>query len=122
MVARVEVEGVKRLTATLNAAAVALGDMTSPSRASGGLILTRARGAAPRRSGALAGSLTATPSRAGVAVGSGLIYAGPIHWGWAGHGIAPNPFLSRAADSAEPATVAAFHAYVETTIKGVKGK
>jgi hypothetical protein len=122
MVARVQVEGADRLARTLTGAAVALGDLTGPSRAAGALILTRARGAAPRRSGALSGSLTATPGRAGVDIGSGLIYAGPIHYGWAGHGIAPNPFLTRSAEATQPATVAAYRAFIETTIKGVKGK
>lgn len=44
----------------------------------------------------------ATPSSASVAVGSkALPYAPPIHWGWARHNIAANPFLKRAADEAE---------------------
>ena len=44
----------------------------------------------------------ATPSSASVAVGSNTLpYAQPIHWGWAKHNIAANPFLKRAADEAE---------------------
>ena len=77
---------------------------------------------APRRSGRLAGSLNATPGRDGVAVGSGLVYGPPIHWGWAGHGIAPNPFLVRAVNSGESQIVDVFARYVDTTLKGVKGK
>lgn len=34
-----------------------------------------------------------------VAAGSSAVpYAGPIHFGWAGHNIAPNPFLYEALD------------------------
>lgn len=122
MAERIRVEGAERLAATLAGASVALGDLTGPSKASGSLILSRARGAAPRRSGRLSGSLVATPARDGVAVGSGLIYAPVIHWGWPGHGIAPNPFLTRSAEATQPQTIAAFRTYIGTVLKGVKGK
>jgi hypothetical protein len=47
---------------------------------------------APRRRGALSGSIRAQ----GGAVVSALPYAGVIHNGWARHNIAPHPFIREA--------------------------
>ena len=57
---------------------------------------------APRRSGMLADSIRSkATSYGGAAVtvgGSGVPYAGVIHFGWGAHGIAAQPFLYRALD------------------------
>jgi phage gpG-like protein len=60
---------------------------------------------APHLTGALAASLTPYSSDHRASVRSGLPYAGPVHWGWPGHNIAPNPFLLEAARAVESAWV-----------------
>lgn len=119
--ASVEVKGAARLAATMAQAARELGNVSEPSARAGSVLLSRARGMAPRRSGRLSGSLTATPGRNGFDVSSGLVYGPPIHWGWAGHGIAANPFLVRAVTTGEKQIVDVFAQYVDATLKGVKG-
>ena len=61
----------------------------------------RAAARAPKRSGTLAASVQARDLGNGTAVvGSSLIYAPVIHYGWAAHHISPQPFLTEAlADS-----------------------
>lgn len=63
-------------------------------------IAAAARARAPRRDGDLAGSIRASGTRrtAKVTAGGigGVVYAGPIHFGWPGHNIEPQPFLQDA--------------------------
>jgi hypothetical protein len=57
-------------------------------------LVAQAAGAAPRRSGRLAGStkaMGATGDR--VRVVADTPYAAPVHWGWPGHGISRQPWL-----------------------------
>lgn len=75
------------------------------------LVATEARRRAPKQSGKLAGSIRAGATlRSGVVrVGSaGIPYAGPIHFGWAAHGISPNPFLYEALDARRAEVFARF--------------
>jgi hypothetical protein len=57
-----------------------------------------ARSKARKQSGKMAGSIRvkATITKAQITAGTGLPYAGVQHWGWAGHSIAPNLFLTEA--------------------------
>lgn len=74
-----------------------LGQLTGVHREVGSVVSRAAESDAPRRTGRLAGSLKAYPTRTKVRVGSRLPYAAPIHWGVPARGIAPNPYISRAA-------------------------
>lgn len=60
-----------------------------------------ARSLAPKRSGALAGSVK--PGRrklaATITAGGSVPYAGPINFGWASRNIRPSLFMQRAADT-----------------------
>lgn len=56
------------------------------------------------------GTLTAGVVRAGK---SALPYAGPIHFGWPGHGIEPDPFLYDAADNRVDEVVEQYQAAVD---------
>lgn len=63
------------------------------------IVVKEARGASytPRRTGRLAASIRAGTSGNRAVIRSPLPYANPIHWGWPKRGIAPQPFLPRAA-------------------------
>jgi hypothetical protein len=68
----------------------------------GAFVRDQARGAAPYVSGALRASLFADEEAGQVVVGSGLIYAGVIHNGWAEHGISADPYLVPVAENTAP--------------------
>lgn len=119
--ADVRVIGADTFRRTMGAAADDLGRMDRAADATGRLILTRARARAPKRSGRLSGSLTAKADGSDVAVGSGLVYAPVIHNGWAGHSIAPNPFLIPVAQESQPVWLGYFRADLGRVIAQVRG-
>ena len=69
------------------------------------IVAQRAETRAPRLTGRLISSIRPQGAlRYGrVAAGRKSVpYAGPIHWGWAGHGIEPQPFLVEALHEKQP--------------------
>lgn len=63
------------------------------------IVATEGRILAPKRSGRLAGMIKAGATAKGADVRiNGLVYAGPVHFGWRKHNIEPNPFLYDALD------------------------
>jgi len=120
----VEVRGAKELRKTLKAAGDDLGDLKAAHQAVGNMVVNVARGLAPVRSGALAGSIRATRLAGGVSIkaGSGSIrYAGPIHWGWPARNIAANPFLSTAATTSEEQWTALYEEELNKILDRVEG-
>ena len=97
--AKVTVQGDDTLHRTLHAAESDIEQMDQTDSAR--LVQQRAQARAPKRSGTLARSVQAKDLGKGeAAVMSVLIYAPVIHYGWAGHDIHPQPFLTEAlADS-----------------------
>jgi len=63
-----------------------------------GPVAALAKQKARRKSGRLAGSIrpSSTTTMARIQAGSGVVYAGVQHYGWPGHSISPNPFLTEA--------------------------
>jgi len=121
----VQVLGAKELRKTLKQAGEDLGDLKDVHQAVGNMIVSVARGLAPSRTGALAGSIRAGRLAGGVTVraGSGSIpYAGPIHWGWPARGIKAQPFLSDAATTTESQWVELYQAEVEKILDRVEGQ
>lgn len=120
----VEVIGAKELRKTMKAAGDNLADLKDVNQAVGNMVVNVARGMAPSRTGALAGSIRAARAAGGVTVraGSGSIpYAGPIHWGWPARGIAANPFVMNAAMTTETEWVALYEAELEKIISKIEG-
>jgi len=97
--ADIALEGDRTLAATLAAASAEIRHLDQSENAR--LIASRAQARAPKRTGRLARSVRASDLGGGeAAVQSDLIYAPVIHYGWAAHNIAPQPFLTSAvADS-----------------------
>jgi hypothetical protein len=120
----VQVRGAKQLRKTMKKAGDDLGDLKDVHAAVGNMVVQTARGLAPTRSGALAGSIRAARAVGSVTIraGSGSIpYAGPIHWGWPARNIAANPFLTDAATSTESAWVALYETELNKIIDRIEG-
>jgi hypothetical protein len=120
----VEVRGAKELRKTLRKAGQDLGDLKDVNQAVGNMVVGTAQGMAPRRSGALAGSIRAARAATSVTIRAGsasIPYAGPIHWGWPAHNIEANPFLSNAATSTEATWVALYEDELNKIIDRVEG-
>jgi hypothetical protein len=117
-----EVEGLDRFTATLSDAADQLGDMDGASRAVGSMVVNVASRLAPKRTGALAASVSAVTTVANVVdVRAGTAYAGPIHWGWPAHGITAQPFIQDAIRMNEDDIVELYADEVVEILGTVKG-
>jgi len=120
----IQVRGAKELRKSLKAAGEDLGDLKDVNQAVGNMVASTARGLAPSRSGALAGSIRAARLAGGVTIraGSGSIpYAGPIHWGWPARNIQAQPFLTDAAQQTEAQWVAAYEDGVNQILDRIEG-
>ncbi len=95
----VVVEGVKQVQHALDK--IEKADLKKANAEVAAIVATEAKAIVPRRSGDLADTIRSSgQAKAGV-VRAGFArvpYAGPIHFGWPHHNIAPNPFLYKAAD------------------------
>lgn len=104
----VRIEGMRSLRRTLKQAGVNLQDLKDLNRQAGNIVLPVARATAPvgpEVNGHISRTvrLGVTNTAAIIRVGNNgrFPYAQPIHWGWFRHGIKPNPWVSRAAQSTE---------------------
>lgn len=121
---RVTVEGVDRLVRTLKRAGVDISDLKAAHSAVAAFVAGEAAARAPRRSGALAGSVRGArlQSRARVSAGrSSIPYAGPIHWGWPARRISSQPFVSEAAQATEPRWSETYRRDVLAALEKVQG-
>jgi len=120
----VQVVGAKELRKTMKAAGDDLGDLKAVHQAVGNMVVGVARGLAPVRTGALAGSIRTTKAAGGIALkagSAGIPYAGPIHWGWPARGIKAQPFLSDAATSTEEAWIRFYEEEMDKILEKVEG-
>ena len=120
----VRVDGARELRRTLKAAGDDLADLTKVNATVSRYVALRGAAMAPRRSGALAGSVrgnaakTSAIARAG---GARVPYANVIHWGWPAHHIAAQPFLVDAAHTTEPTWTRYYLAEVERILGTIHG-
>lgn len=121
MPASVKVEGAARLSRTLDHAADDLGKLDAADLHSAESVAAAARARAPRRTGALAGSVRAEASEGIGRVVVDAPYAAYVEYGVSKHNIAPRPFLAEAAEQSEPAVVAAYAEDVNRAVSHVKG-
>jgi hypothetical protein len=120
----VRVQGLDTLVRTLRKAGQNISELKDAHRAVGEIVAGAAADRAPRRSGALAGSVRATKRAAGARVLGGrasVPYAGPIHWGWPARGIGAQPFMSEAAQATEPQWTARYREDVQNALDKVRG-
>lgn len=97
----IRVEGVSEVRRALRKMDGGAQDLKEAHAEGAAVVAAEARALVPYRTGVLAGSIRSSgQARAGVvrAGRASVPYAGPIHFGWAKHGISPQPFLYEAAD------------------------
>lgn len=120
----VEVKGLKTLVRTMRKAGEDLSDLKDVHQMVGNMVVAVAQQLAPKRSGALAGSIRAGRLASGVSVKAGgaqIPYAGPIHWGWPARNIEANPFLTNAAAQTESQWSDLYFSELEKIIERVEG-
>lgn len=119
-----KIEGLAELVRTLKRAGVDVSELKDAHRRAGEIVAHEAAIRAPRRTGALAGSIKAAKQvrRARVQVGGARVpYAAPIHWGWPARGIGAQPFLTDAAQATEAQWTAQYVKDIETALAKVRG-
>jgi hypothetical protein len=120
----VRIEGLSELRRTCIKAGAQMEEFKEATQRTGQVVSFHAMGLAPKRSGALAGSIrpARAASRVTVYAGSSSVpYAGVIHWGWPAHNIRSQPFLTDAASQSEPQWVGYFFAELQKIIDGIHG-
>lgn len=97
----VRVDGLRHTVRNLEAAGVEVEELKQAINDSTRAVVEEAHVLVPRQSGALDSSIRPNKAKGigQVLAGKAAVpYAGPIHFGWAARGIAPNPFLYNALD------------------------
>ena len=121
MITGIELKGAERFASTLERAGRDLANLERPGAEAGRIIADLSAATAPRITGALAASVRPEVAGNTVEVGSDLVYALPIHNGWAAHHIRPQPFLDDAARDSEAQWVGAYDKAVNAALEGVEG-
>ena len=124
MAGPLEVEGARKLRASLKQAGLDVQDLKDAHKAVAEMVLEKSRPKAPRRTGRLAGDARAAgqASAAIVRIGRKSVpYAGPIHWGWPSRGIKPNPWLWETAQTTHDAWENTYLQALETIIDRIEG-
>lgn len=119
-----QVEGARKLRASLKAAGVSIQDLKDVNAAVADTVHRAAEPHAPRRSGRLAQSERPAGTQAAAIVRAGrasVPYAGPVHWGWPDRNIPANPWIWEAANSTEAQWSAQYMQAIETIISHVQG-
>jgi hypothetical protein len=120
----VELQGGRRLRATLKKAAGDLEDLKTVHAQVAAMVSARAAGSSPHRSGRLASSIRGSRAAGSAVVRAGgarVPYAGVIHYGWPAHHIRAQPFLVDAAHDTEPAWTAVYLAGLDRILARVEG-
>ena len=120
----ITVEGARNLRRTMKRAGADLGQLKDAHQAAGRIVVGAARVSGPARSGALVGSLRASRAAASATIRAGgarVPYANVIHWGWPGHNIAAQPWVTTAAQATEPEWTAAYQTAVDRVIATIQG-
>jgi hypothetical protein len=120
--AEIRLAGSARFTSTMAGAAKDMADM--PGFAEAGTIAAQSgRTLAPRRTGALAASITGGRGRRknSAQLTSPLTYAGPVHWGVPSHNMEPTLFLIRGAEVSEAQWTGALERDAQRICDRVKG-
>ena len=100
-IARVEVDGLRDLRRAIRRAEEDYSDLREAGLEAAEPVADTAVSLVPVLDAELQGTIRAAGQASGAVVRAGFArvpYAGPIHFGWPGHGIEPNPFLYNALD------------------------
>lgn len=121
----VEIEGARRLRATLKKAGYDISDFKRVNRTAAATVAAFSKSTAPVKTGALRATIRpAGTARAGI-VRAGfkrVPYAGPIHWGWPKKRISAQPWLTETAKATEPVWAPQYELHMKQAIINIKGK
>jgi hypothetical protein len=121
----VKLEGLSTFRRTLKSAGADMEEFKDASQRTASVVVFHAMSRAPKRTGALAGSLRPARTSGSVTVYAGnnssVVYAGPIHWGWPAHNIRAQPFLVDAAHETEPEWVGYYLSELNKIVDGIHG-
>ena len=118
------VDGARQLRASMKNAGLDLRDLNEVNKQAAALVAGRAAPAAPRRTGALAGTVRASGTRTAAIVRAGrasVPYANVIEWGWEARNIAAQPFVKDAAQATEPEWTTYYERAVAAIIDRIRG-
>jgi hypothetical protein len=121
--AGLRVQGGRKFRKALADAGVSLDDLKAAHAEAARIVERAASAAAPRRSGALAGSLRSSGTKTqGVvrAGGARVPYAAPIHWGWPKRNIEASLFITKPAADTEAQWFTVYVQAVEAIIDAVE--
>jgi len=120
----VRVIGEDRLRRSLRRAGHDLDEVKDAHRKAAAYVAGRARSAAPQVTGRLAGTVRGNNAvrRATVKAGGyGVVYAGPIHWGWPRRNITAQPFIADTAQATEPQWLRIYLDDIDSILGKVRG-
>jgi hypothetical protein len=116
---RIVVTGGDVVAQTLRKLGIRTSDLSDPMGIIGNRVVADARSLAPKKSGALAASVFLERDKTRATIGSPLVYAGPINYGWRRRNISPSLFLNRAADVKAEYAADVIAAEINQQIRGV---
>ena len=119
--AQVRVEGAKELRRTLRKAGIDVADLKTANAQAAAYVATASRGAARHRTGRMAASVRGNRAQARAVVTSRLIYAPVQHFGWPGHHISPDPWVTETAQRTEPTWLDMYMRDLERVLDGIQG-
>jgi hypothetical protein len=120
MTGSAELKGADTLDRTIKTACDDLDDMTAAHSAAAGIMASAIASRAPRRTGRLAASVSASTDK-GAVVNVDAPYAGPIHWGWEARRIPENRWATEAARSTESTWIKEYEDAIVQALAKVRG-
>lgn len=117
------ITGAEHLAKALADAGVKLSDLSKPNSEAAQIVTALARQLAPRRTGALAatGSASSDGRKAAIIFGSATVdYAAPVHWGVPLRGLAARPFATDARERTEPQWSRTYEQALENLMREVE--
>lgn len=122
---QITVKGLRQLRTQMRKAGMDMADMKEANGTVASIVAAAARAGAPRATGRLSGTVRGNRVASGASVRAGsasVPYANPIHWGWPRRNIAPNPWVSRAAQSTESAWREVYARAVDDILSKIEGE
>lgn len=118
----IQVVGGRELQAALRRAGVEVQDLKDVHLSAAKVVEAAAEDIVPVLTGRARASIRSAGQRGRGVVRAGykrLPYIGPIHFGWPGHNIAPNPFLYEAADKRADEVIDLYERRVKKVIQRI---
>lgn len=116
----IQVKGLKETISAFKRLGVEVKDLKDAFKRIGNLVVSEAQSKAPKKSGALAGSIKAsnTQNKSVVRAGSAKVpYAGVQEWGWPRHNIEATHYLNKAVESKQGEVLTALEDELQNLVR-----